>query len=102
MSTNSNCLFVQVETESYYYILEDYNAPKNSWDWREFSSSYGPFASYEEANQHLVDNHANPGGSSAKMLPEGVTRLDLTQDSVLAQCIASAQAPERLGDGERW
>ena len=62
MSTNSECMFVEVEPCAWYYVLEEYDAPKNSWDWREHAAAYGPFPTMETAYRHLHDNHANPGG----------------------------------------
>jgi hypothetical protein len=62
MSTGCNCVFVEVKPGEWFYILEDYSAPKNAWDWREYAEAYGPFPTYEVANAHLHDNHANPGG----------------------------------------
>ena len=79
MSTNSECEFVKWK-KKWYYTLEDYNAPKNAWDWYEYSSTYGPFASQDEADEHLRDNHANPGGASIAELPDdidGATRARL-------------------------
>ena len=61
MSTNSECLFFQWELSEWYYLLEDYNAPKNSWDWKEHATCYGPFGSKDSAVAHLDANHANPG-----------------------------------------
>ena len=90
MSTNSECLIIQVRPDQWYYILEDYNAPKNAWDWREYATSYGPFVSEEAADEHLADNHANPGGSTTMRLEEGVTELNLEKDSVLKKLIESA------------
>tara|TARA_Y100000034_G_scaffold1017_1_gene1284 strand:+ start:6791 stop:7138 length:348 start_codon:yes stop_codon:yes gene_type:complete len=62
MSTNSECLFVEVEPKRWYLILEDYNAPKDAWDWKEYASAYGPFPSFEGAERYLSRNFANPGG----------------------------------------
>ena len=65
MSTNSECEFVE-QDDGWIYRLEDYHAPKNAWDWRENSKTYGPFPSFEVAVQHLRDHHANPGGYSVQ------------------------------------
>jgi hypothetical protein len=93
MSTGSNCLFVQVETANWYYLLEHYSAPKHSWDWREHSDAYGPFSSEELAHEHLRQNHANPGGAEISALPNGQTRLDLEKDQLLKRLIEKAEAP---------
>lgn len=71
MSTNSECDFIEVKPGEWWYLLEDYDAPKNSWDWREHSTAYGPFKTYEVAHRHLSDNHANPGGHSETPYQEG-------------------------------
>ena len=63
MSTNSECLHFKW-SDGWYYLLEDDNAPRNAWDWREHATCYGPFETEEAAEQHLSANHANPGGGS--------------------------------------
>ena len=62
MSTGANCYFQEVKPAEWYYVLEDYNAPKNAWDWREYATAYGPFGSFDQARTHLHKHHANPGG----------------------------------------
>lgn len=90
MSTNSECLFIQVKTDQWFYVLEDYNAPNNAWDWREYATAYGPFKTEDEANEHLCDNHANPGGSMTQELPEGVSVFDLSDDATMRRLIDEA------------
>jgi len=90
MSTNSNCLFVQIKPDQWYYVLEDRSAPKNAWDWREYAEAYGPFPTEEGAHEHLHDNHANPGGAEIQPLPEGVLELNMDADKVLRDLIGEA------------
>lgn len=85
MSTGCNCEFVEVEPGKWYYILEDTRAPKNAWDWREYAFAYGPFSTEDEANKHLVYNHANPGGSYSIPYVDG-----FKPDSILEQLIKEA------------
>lgn len=75
MSTGCECEFIQWSEGEWYYILEDYNAPKNSWNWHEFATCYGPFESEEIADNHLRDNHANPGGYMINTRPNREDRL---------------------------
>jgi len=86
MSTNSECDFFQWNEGEWYYLLEDYNAPKNAWDWREHASCYGPFKSEEAAEKHLSDNHANPGGSCNDTNPN-------KEDKVLIEHVKNAKKP---------
>lgn len=95
MSTNSECLIVQVKADQWFYVLEDRSAPKNAWDWREFASAYGPFPTEDAANEHLRKNHANPGGSCTEFLPEGIAELDLSDDEVLRKLIEAAPGNTR-------
>lgn len=99
MSTNSNCLILQVKPDQWFYVLEDRNAPKNAWDWREYATGYGPFPTEEAAEQHLRDFHPNPGGSCTEYLAPGVTELDLTEDTVLRSLIEAAPQHTRR---TRW
>jgi hypothetical protein len=62
MSTNKACEIFEFQPAEWYYALEHDDAPEDAWDWREFSSTYGPFTSYDGAFEHLGANHANPGG----------------------------------------
>jgi hypothetical protein len=62
MSTGCECAFIEATPGEWFYILEDYDAPKNAWDWREYAEAYGPFPTFDEARTHLRDTHANPGG----------------------------------------
>jgi hypothetical protein len=71
MSTGCECQFIEVKPNEWWYLLEEYNAPKNSWDWREFAEAYGPFSSEDEAGEHLSKNHANPGGREIQVYQEG-------------------------------
>jgi hypothetical protein len=70
MSTGCECEFVEQESGKWIYRLEHYNAPKNAWDWRENADEFGPFSSFEQAERHLRDNHANPGGYSVHHMKE--------------------------------
>ncbi len=86
MSTNSSCLIIEVEPGKWYYVLEDYDAPKNAWDWREYAVVYGSFPTMETATKHLRNNHANPGGWNEQPFVEGYK-----PDEVMARLIAEAK-----------
>ena len=88
MSTNNECLFFQWEEGKWYYLLEDYNAPKNSWDWREHATSYGPFSTKEKAQEDLHQNHANPGGHCLERDPD-------KKDAVLIEHVKNATVIKR-------
>ena len=79
MSTGCECQFFSDLEGTWWYILENYNAPKNAWDWRENSTMYGPFKSFEHAEKHLDRNHANPGGYLV------MEHVDLEADQVLKE-----------------
>jgi hypothetical protein len=59
MSTGATCHFIEKNQNKWYYELQD-------WPYGECSeySTYGVFSTYESAVEHLVKNHANPGGWS--------------------------------------
>ena len=57
MSTGLDCRFEHVPS-GWYYLLESYE-DRDEYD------AYGPFPSFAAAEQHLDDNHANPGGYSS-------------------------------------
>jgi hypothetical protein len=89
MSTGLECEFIEFKPDTWYYVLQDGSCPVQCWDWREFATAYGPFTSYERANQHLRDNHANPGGHSIlEHKPE------YRKDPVYARLVSEAQDPK--------
>lgn len=101
MSTNSECVIIEVTPGAWFYLLQDYDAPRNSPDWREFATAYGPFDSEDAADEHLDRNHANPGGHDVQPLEAGSAGLDLADDEVLARLIAEARKPTRDWHGMR-
>lgn len=64
MSTGYECNFIEPEPGRWYYVLQRGDCPVGAWDWREYANCFGPFASYEAADDHLRANHANPGGGT--------------------------------------
>jgi hypothetical protein len=67
MSTGLECSFEHVTTDGvneWFYVLENWDAPANAWDWSEHATAYGPFKTYESAYDHLCCNHTNTGGHS--------------------------------------
>ena len=95
MSTNSECLFVQKSTDAWFYILESPFKDGGGWDWRNTADAYGPFATEDAAQEHLRDNHANPGGYNVQPLAEGMTEIDLSNDDVLKRLLDEAQSPAK-------
>ena len=97
MSTGLECQFLKnPKTREWYYVLQDYSCPTGVWDWQEYATAYGPFASEGEADEHLIKNHANPGGS--------VTVTPKELDEVQEKLIAEAKSPTkqiRSGEPER-
>jgi hypothetical protein len=93
MSTNNNCMMVEESPGKWFYLLENYNAPKNAWDWRQHAVAYGPFASMESADAHLSDNHANPGGFSV------ITHDRFKRDEVIDALLLAA--PPRTAELRR-
>ena len=86
MSTGLECLFFKiVETGEWFYVLEDWNAPKGAFDWRAYATGYGPFDTEEVARLHLRDHHPNPGGS-------GVDPDASLTDEVLVGLVKQARA----------
>ncbi|MHB8618424.1 MAG: hypothetical protein ACYDAG_02455 [Chloroflexota bacterium] len=88
MSTGLECVFIEVKPKRWYYILEDYGAPKNAWDWREHATATGPFSSLKAAETYLRDHESNPGGY-------GVSPYDpeCKRDEVITGLVAHARNP---------
>lgn len=93
VSTGLNCWFIEPEPGRWYYLLEDWSSLKGGDDWREFATAYGPFTGFEQADTHLFDNHANPGGYSV------IDNAEYKTDEVLERLIAEARSPS---SGRGW
>lgn len=61
MSTNSECIIIEIEPAKWWYVLEDIHAPQNMSDWRKYATATGPFPTEEKALEDLDRYHANPG-----------------------------------------
>lgn len=95
MSTGLECEFYETKGE-WFYLLQDWDCPRQCWDWREHATAYGPFTSEEKADEHLRANHANPGGSCTTQLG------DQPLDEVLTKAFDEARkrpAPRRTSFG---
>ncbi|MGW5657206.1 hypothetical protein [Streptomyces humi] len=86
MSTGLECELTEVEPGRWYYVLEDSDAPRNAWDWREYATAYGPFTSEQQAEEHLEKNHANPGGLTISRYEPG-----FEPDDVLAALLRNSR-----------
>lgn len=93
MSSGLNCLYVQIESSKWYWVLENHDAPKTSWDWKTNASCCGPFQTKDAAHTHLHRNNSNPGGAEIEPLGDEKTARDLSTDSVLARLIRFAVHP---------
>ena len=60
--------FIEPVSGKWFYIIESTDAPKNSWDWREYAECFGPFDTLERAQEHLYDSHADTSGSTIHAL----------------------------------
>jgi hypothetical protein len=92
MSTGAECEVIEVEPGEWYYVLEESDAPKNAFDWREYATAYGPFPTEDAAQDHLVDHHPNPGGWSISRHVEG-----FEPDEVLTRLLAACDAGDLPG-----
>ena len=96
MSTGCECSVFEFKPSQWFYLLENDNAPKNAWDWRDNSQCYGPFDSETDALSHLDDNHANPGSYGVSPYVAAAA-----EDEVLAALVKTA-LPGRHGARRRW
>ncbi|MFE3268894.1 hypothetical protein [Streptomyces sp. NPDC059215] len=86
MSTGLECEFIEVNPGRWYYVLENWDALKGAFDWREHSTAYGPFVSHDSAADHLDREHANPGGYEISRYTDG-----FEPDAVLAALLADSR-----------
>lgn len=95
MSTGCNCYFTEVQPNEWYYVLEQMDAPKNAWDWREYATAYGPFNTMDQAKNHLHRNHPNPGGYSVHDYDPG-DKIDDVERRLFEQAPANTRDLGRL------
>lgn len=86
-STGKECAYIEVARGQWYSFLENDFGFKGG-DWMDDALCYGPFASEDEAHEHLRQNHANPGGSWSRPF-DGAEPDDQIKRLV-------AQAPENM------
>ena len=92
MSTGLECYFLKrPKTGEWFYVLQSWDCPTCCFDWREYAKATGPFTTEEEAERHLHDNHANPGGSHTSEPEE----LDEVETKLVANAIKPQ--PKSLG-----
>lgn len=65
MSTGADCHFTEVEPGRWTYWLQDW--PYGDWPQ---GQTFGPFDGFQQAHDHLRNNHANPGGYSTRKHPD--------------------------------
>lgn len=63
MSTGCECVYIEVEPGSWYYVLESDSSWATGASWLDNAKAYGPFGSEDEVRKHLHDHHPNPGGA---------------------------------------
>lgn len=84
MSASRECLIFSYQ-HAWYYLLEDDNAPRSAWEWREYATPYGPFGSEPLARQHLIAHHPNPGSEERTICADP---LEPIMAHHIAQCPA--------------
>jgi len=64
MSTGADCTFYEKTPRQWFYDLQQWPYGDS-----EDYDTFGPFTTFEEAETHLRNTHANPGGFSINPLP---------------------------------
>ena len=85
MSTGYECEFIEPVKGSWYYILQRWDCPVGAWDWREYANAFGPFDSFDDAQEHRRTRQANPGGF------DKILFSDCRIDDVMKKLISSAR-----------
>jgi hypothetical protein len=57
-------VFFEPQAGQWFYAIEYSNAPRDSWDWRDYADCFGPFTTLESANEHLYNSRADVSGST--------------------------------------
>lgn len=88
MSTGLECEVFEAYEGRWFYSLQDGGGSAQTWDWREYAFTFGPFTTYEAACKHLGDNHANTGGHS-------ITPHDQAIGEIYQQLVREASKPAK-------
>ena len=56
-------IFVEAADGQWFYILENEGAPKDAWDWIEFSQCFGPFPTLEDAQDDEYRSDSDTSGA---------------------------------------
>jgi hypothetical protein len=86
MSTGLGCMLFEYLPDQWYYAYE-IGTYEDVINWLEEAEAYGPFATQDEAAEHLLANHQNPGGFSTLHYA-----ADRMSDQVLERLVAEAPA----------
>lgn len=96
MSTNSECEIVGLDNGQWFWVLEDYNAPKNAWDWREYASCGGPYSTADRAHADMLRGRANPGGHGKTEMTVGQAMADKVLRELIEGALGKALVPTPL------
>jgi len=89
MSSGLELVFLQdPRDEKWYYVLQNWDCPAECWDWMEYATATGPFASYDKAHLSYSANEQNAGGH-AVWSPKKL-------GSVEEKLVTEAHAPKKL------
>lgn len=89
MSTGLELEYFEPKPGEWYYVLEDWSAPRGSSDWRHYATCHGPFQNQDEAHEHMNENNANPGGYFV------TENANFETDETYQRLIAAAVKPQR-------
>lgn len=99
MSTGAECNFVETKPGEWFYQIQQY-----PYGYTEEYDKYGPFPTFDKANDHLQANHANPGGHTMDTHPDHVHDYKVQRDEwsnvPRSRCTGCGEnEPETLGCG---
>lgn len=95
MSSSRECLFLEIEPNQWWYVVEDVYASDEGGDWREQASAYGPFDTIDQGIDHLNAHHSNPGGWIEIPFSEGQS----PPDAVMIRLMEEAKNRDRNAVG---
>lgn len=96
MSLQRETEFIEIEGAGWFWVVEDGHAPKDAWDWREYASCRGPFATQAETDADCMRRNGNTGGYSTGRLTAGQVLADPVLKGLVEKALGRAlEVPPR-------
>ena len=74
--------FIETASGDWFYIIEDRDAPSDTWNWHDYATAHGPFPNLDAAQDHEYRSDSDTSGAeivewSGKLDPSAARLIGL-------------------------